>query len=627
MSALDEARRLQAIMTRRGVKCTVELKAGRPWSGDVHHSRKHVLQNHHTAGSMNGLTPSYALCRNGRSGLPGPLCLAAGSSVLTGRGLVPVESVRVGDLAWTHRGRWRPVTATMSREAVDVRRLRAPGIDMTCTSDHPWLSEDGQWVPTEEASTLVHADALDVALPLPDIDGFTATPELLRLAGAWVADGYIHKAKRKVGYKHYPALSVRSEKLPTVGKWLTAAGIDWWQTQDRKTSVVLLVRSVSLAAWLVEHFGEYSDGKTVPAWLLGHREHAAAFLDGYLHGDGSEIPANDRHGEYTRCSTVSRTLAFGVVLLARSLDCHAYLAGMREGKASLVINGKQTSGKDCWMVDVYQPGRRRLLKYRACEQGLAVNVTAVNPVAPCSVYDITVDEDHSMLVDGVWSHNCNGYGGRDHVYRIVTLGLANHPGAGGPLTVDGFTIPKDGARISVWGTEWEHNGTSPWPADMREFMGRANAALLEWMAVGLGRSIEHSTWATPAGRKIDRNGYTAARGQAEIAPFLTATTEDDDMSAVAEQQIADLHRIFTTPIPHRVDPNVLPPRQGTPVDFILDSFTQAHDANKNVQLVGAWLGTQTFGGDVDVAKLAESLRAQLAPDLAAELGRRLAGGA
>lgn len=115
---------------------------------------------------------------------------------------------------------------------------------------------------------------------------------------------------------------------------------------------------------------------------------------------------------------------------------------------------------------------------------------------------------------------CNGYGGRDFVYRIITMGLGNHPGAGGPLNVAGFRIPKDSARITAWGTEWEHDGRSPWPPEMQEFMGRANAALIEWMGVPVERSIEHSTWAS--GRKIDRNGYDPARGQEEIRRFSGA---------------------------------------------------------------------------------------------------------
>lgn len=98
---------------------------------------------------------------------------------------------------------------------------------------------------------------------------------------------------------------------------------------------------------------------------------------------------------------------------------------------------------------------------------------------------------------------CNGYGGRDLVYRVITFGLANHPGLGGPLKVAGFSIPKDSARISTWGTEWEHDGVSAWPLAMIEFMGRSNAALCEFWQISPDRSIEHKTWAPR--RKPDRS--------------------------------------------------------------------------------------------------------------------------
>lgn len=144
---------------------------------------------------------------------------------------------------------------------------------------------------------------------------------------------------------------------------------------------------------------------------------------------------------------------------------------------------------------------------------------------------------------------CNGYGGRDHVYRIICMGLANHPGKGGPLTVAGWSIPKDSARISTWGTEWEHDGVSPWPADMREFMGRANAALCEFWSIGPNRSIEHSTWAP--NRKIDRNGYTAGTGQAEIRLWQNttkpSTQEDDDMAGFDPKDVWRARHELTAP--------------------------------------------------------------------------------
>lgn len=124
---------------------------------------------------------------------------------------------------------------------------------------------------------------------------------------------------------------------------------------------------------------------------------------------------------------------------------------------------------------------------------------------------------------GVPGPLCNGYGGRDKVFRIVCMGLANHPGEGGPLTVEGVRLPKDSARISSFGIEWEHNGVSDWPDDMLEFMGRVGAAVLEWMGRPIGASIEHKTWAPD--RKIDRNDFSVSgsTGQALIKKYAGST--------------------------------------------------------------------------------------------------------
>jgi hypothetical protein len=118
---------------------------------------------------------------------------------------------------------------------------------------------------------------------------------------------------------------------------------------------------------------------------------------------------------------------------------------------------------------------------------------------------------------------CNGYGGRDLVYRIITMGLANHPGKGGPLTLGRFRIPADSARPFLWGTEWEHPGEEPhrWTDAMRNFTARSNAGILDWLGQPAGHHVEHSTWAS--GRKIDRLGYTQSNGQDEIRRFLSTT--------------------------------------------------------------------------------------------------------
>lgn len=151
----------------------------------------------------------------------------------------------------------------------------------------------------------------------------------------------------------------------------------------------------------------------------------------------------------------------------------------------------------------------------------------------------------------------NGTAGVDLVYRILCLGMANHPGKGGPWTVRGpmgsYTIPKDVARPYAWGTEFEGgfseavwdrvytNARTGKTMTFREFMGRVNAGLTRaiWLINGRGKSPgaagerdlsgyhgEHKTWAP--GRKPDRLNYSTDSGRAEVRKYNDG---GDDVSA------------------------------------------------------------------------------------------------
>lgn len=151
--------------------------------------------------------------------------------------------------------------------------------------------------------------------------------------------------------------------------------------------------------------------------------------------------------------------------------------------------------------------------------------------------------------DGLGGPLCNGYGGWDLCYRIITFGYANHPGAGGPITVPAltagrFTIPRDSARRYAWGTEfegglsladWDRKLTNPRTKDsmtFREFMGRSNAALEEYLQIANHAHMEHSTWTN---RKIDRLGYSASKGIDEKNRYRVVELPAVDVSNIAEQ--------------------------------------------------------------------------------------------
>lgn len=123
----------------------------------------------------------------------------------------------------------------------------------------------------------------------------------------------------------------------------------------------------------------------------------------------------------------------------------------------------------------------------------------------------------------------NGYGGFDLIARIITLGYANHPGEGGPMTVPSgvakpksYTIPRDSARRYAFGWEFEGGLSSDdWDRvyinaktgkrmDFHEFMARCLNGTQVYYKLPLLAHAEHKTWAPT--RKVDRMNYDKESG-------------------------------------------------------------------------------------------------------------------
>jgi len=92
------------------------------------------------------------------------------SRVLTDKGWIPIGLVEPGALVWTHRQRWRRVTARIVRPSGPEHRqafVRSPsGEFVGCTADHWWLTSDG-WKDTESIEkyrlqiySIAHAESL-----------------------------------------------------------------------------------------------------------------------------------------------------------------------------------------------------------------------------------------------------------------------------------------------------------------------------------------------------------------------------------------------------------------------------------------------------------------------------------
>jgi DNA (cytosine-5)-methyltransferase 1 len=154
----------------------------------------------------------------------GPPCFPAETLVLTDRGHVSIAEVRTGDLVLTHRGRWRRVLATGSKDA-DTVIVRGRGATIEATAEHPFWARrigrtwnngrrsyeqvwgDPEWLP---AAGLAHrgwaiASACE-PLAVPGVPGWKhgMGADFWWLVGRWLGDGWVRRRNARTPAKALP---------------------------------------------------------------------------------------------------------------------------------------------------------------------------------------------------------------------------------------------------------------------------------------------------------------------------------------------------------------------------------------------------------------------------------------
>lgn len=365
----------------------------------------------------------------------GTPCFTAGHMVLSAKGYVPIEEIRVGDKVVTHKGRLRTVVR-IGNERKEVGVLTGVGMcePITCTADHPFLSvewrnqntrRDNLYTKVEHCGILEWVAAKEMPgrqwCQLLSHDNDNRAPESAKfdvktamyIAGMYLGDGWIRKDNGKS--KKSVVLGINPEKYV---KLKAAIGNAVHTVSYERTTVRVSIHDTAFADWLEAEFAHYSHMKTVPSWVLGH-SFRAEFLRGFLDTDGSV----SKDGKVS-ISTTSRSLAYGISDL---MAAEGYVSSVALVKTpdTCVIEGRTCNQRDYYQVRAYpQPMSR---KSRVRHGMMLRTVTGFTPVGEETVFNIEVDEDHSYVVQSAVVHNCQAFsvaglrGGLDDARGNLTL--------------------------------------------------------------------------------------------------------------------------------------------------------------------------------------------------------------
>jgi len=380
------------------------------------------------------------------------ICCVPGTEVVTKRGLVPIESVVVGDVVLTHRGRWRSVRSVLTNPVHDdIHRIDAKGLDpLEVTGNHPvWTARYGQtpthrqtyeqteWAAARDLRPKRTDGPFDsLTIPTPTTGSTDATLRLIdhvkgrrfstyetgellvhthplvhpvpatvplgaalgRLLGFYMAEGCTGSGKVQWSFH---SDEVAYQQL-VIDDLKTVFGVD--------AKVVPVVGEncstvVCQNAMLAELFAcGTARTKRLPVWAWdGSPEFYASLLWGWVAGDGETSTRG------WRASTVSKSLAWDMRLVALACGLEPQLRTCRTSLST--IDGRVLNGSPVRYILGVILDQKRRGTYRIDGPHLTTPVRSnyvVDYRGP--VYNLEVDEDESYVTTGGTVHNCGAFG-------------------------------------------------------------------------------------------------------------------------------------------------------------------------------------------------------------------------
>lgn len=372
-------------------------------------------------------------------------CFPAGTLVNTNSGYVPIEQVTGEHLLLTHTGQYKPINnlqrkllpAGQPMHTITIRGLHRP---IQCTEEHPFYARrlctvDGALkysapefveakhlgtdhlvgIPIDQRSivptfTVVHqGNAAPSSMRLKELR--MSDPEQWYALGYFLGDGWVQDNRKPSGNLQYRICFVVAHKdeatvVPRLRKVLHLT------RADVAESCTKYVACNKMWWTVLNDFGRYAHGKTIPDWVHAAPTHLLKeFVNGYMAADGSKRLT--RQGkENWRMASVSVNVALGIQRVMTKIGLAFGVRRDRKPRES-VIEDRLINQRDIYEVGgqlEFSHLRKRRYWIEDNYMWCMVRRVEVQLTKEAQwVYNFEVADDNSYCVENVAVHNCIGF--------------------------------------------------------------------------------------------------------------------------------------------------------------------------------------------------------------------------
>ena len=342
-------------------------------------------------------------------------CFVAGTPVLTRRGFVPIDEVKVGDEVLTTDKTYHPVECTMRHQADKIIYMRAQGMyeELKCTPNHPFYIRRRQTYYEKGVGKIRHlapeyikaSDVREgdkVGFPIFEGKDRSYSKAFWKLIGTWLADGWVQdslRKGRKNSHEHKVIICCGKKNIARLHHIIQAAGYKYTLSEGKST-----FKCIICDKWLcsfLKDFGKYAHGKHLsPQCFMLDHERKKSLLEGWF-ADGYRKPNG------AQCvTTVSEQLALGMSQISRDVFKCPVSISKKTCNRVCTIEGREVNERPQYCVTISNSDR-----YGFYEDGFVwCNVKSIREESEINeVYNLSVNEEHSYTVYGIAVHNCQPF--------------------------------------------------------------------------------------------------------------------------------------------------------------------------------------------------------------------------
>lgn len=343
-----------------------------------------------------------------------PPCFVKGSKVTTTSGIKSIEEIEKGDTVLTHTGEYKKVYETMlTPYEGTLIGLKSVGRteEIRCTPNHEFWVKDKGWLQSmfiEEGDFIATPIIKKEILPsFAYRQGLNQHRETIMhidftnfdvwwMMGYFLGDGWVRKDRNTINFaiahKETEEVMGRLSKIFELLTPVSSSGASTnYQSHDKGYSELL------------RKFGHGAFDKTIPDFVLNApKQYIEEFLKGYRVADGTKTV------NFFQAGTVSPSIAYGLQILFAKLGKVTTVSASKREKYK-TIEGRKVKQRETYYVISTRDNPDRCRNVTVDNDVIWQEVTDINIYKniKCNVYNISVEDDHSYLVNNIINHNCH----------------------------------------------------------------------------------------------------------------------------------------------------------------------------------------------------------------------------